>query len=455
MSIFSGMLGKSLPKVIGTKDSIELPDGKKTRVVLLNNAATTPPFEATVKTVDEYLLTYGALHRGAGPHANITFQKAEEAMTILRKFLNLSDDQSLVFTQNTSSAINLFVRLLKLTADDVVITTVIEHTSNNLPWRYNSPAKSVYVKAFDDGSLDYADLKQRVEENAGKLKVITITGASNLTGYIPDIKRIADLAHKYGALLFVDAAQLAPHRQIDMQAQGIDALAFSAHKVYAPYGLGVLALSKKILDTEPVEPGGGSIDMISENNIVWAPPTSRHQTGTWNVTGIIAAATSCSILMETGWDAIVSHEKSLVHYAAKQLTSVPGLTLYVPSEKYLKEDRIGTFPFNLEGYHHALLSTVLEKEFGIETRAGAICNHRLVRRWAKVDDQQQKEIEEKIKAGDRLASYGMVRASLAIHNTKKDIDALVTALHILAKTKPKYQYRPLPEDEIYTCINCS
>ena len=442
----------NLPKVVGIDDIIKLRNGKKMRVILLNNAATTPPFEITLKTVNDYLQTYGALHRGAGPHANLTFQKTEEALVVLRKFLNVSDKQTLLFTQNTSAAINLFIRLLRLKEDDVIITSIIEHTSNNLPWLFNTKAKTIFVNAFDDGSLDYDDLEKKVKEYGSKLKLIAITGASNLTGYIPDIPRIAKLAHQNKALLFVDGAQLAPHRQINMKEQEIDALAFSAHKVYAPFGLGVLSLPKNVLENIPVDPGGGSIDMISESGeIVWAPPTIRHQTGTWNVTGIIAAATSCKVIMDTGWDKVVEHEKELVNYMAEQLQTVSDITLYVPAEKYLTEDRIGTFTFNLKGYHHALLSAILENEYGIETRAGTICNHRLVRRWFKINDKTQKEIEEKIAGGDRLASYGIVRASLAIHNTKEDVDTLVSALKQIAKSGNKLKYKPVPIEEIYIC----
>ena len=441
---------KKMPEVLGTKNIVILKNGKRKRVILLNNAATTPPFKETVKEVTTFLKTYGALHRGAGPHANLTYEKAEEATAIIKNFLNIKKDQTLVFTSNTSSAINLFSRLLKLEKEDVVITSIIEHTSNNLPWKFGS-GKTVYVNAFQDGSLDYQDLEQKVKENKKNLKIITITGASNLTGYLPNIQAISKLAHENNALLFVDAAQLAPHRRIDMEKEGIDALAFSSHKMYAPFGLGVLALPKRVLETSPVDPGGGSIDMISEENILWAPATLRHQTGTWNVTGIIATATSCKVLMKTGWDNILKQEKELVAYTAKKLATVPNIEFYVPLTKYTEENRIGNFAFNIKGLHHALVSAILENEYGIETRAGTICNHKLVRMWSKINEKTQQEIENKISKGDRLASYGMVRISLALHNTRKDVDELVSALISIAKNGPKLKYKPLPEEEIFVC----
>ncbi len=431
---------------------IEKP-GIKKKVVLLNNAATTPPFESTLKELWEFLQTYSAFHRGAGAHASITHGKTKKSIGVIRNFINASKNHELLFTHNTSSTINFFVRLLNLEEGDVILTSLIEHTSNNLPWRYNTKGKVVYVNAFDDGSLDYEDLQDKAEQYIKNLKLIAITGASNLSGYVPDITRISKLAHQHKALLFVDAAQLAPHRPIDMQKQGIDALAFSAHKLYAPFGIGVLALPRKLLKQAPVDPGGGSIDMISDNGVIWSSPKMRHQTGTWNVTGIVATAASCKVLMDIGWDRILKHESELVQYMAERLQSIPGITLYIDPEKHVKENRIGIFVFNLKNYHHALLSAILEHEYNIETRAGTICNHKLVRRWCKVGDQEQKKIEAAIKKGDRLASYGIVRASLGIHNTKADIDALVNALVNISQHGIKYSYRRVPADEAYELDN--
>ena len=191
--------------------------------------------------------------------------------------------------------------------------------------------------------------------------------------------------------------------------------------------------------------------MINETGVIWSPSELRHQTGTWNVTGIIATSASCKTIMNTGWNNIINHERKLIDYAVEKLRTVPGITLYVKPETYLEEDRIGTFTFNLKDCHHALLSSILENEYGIETRAGTICNHRLVRRWFNINDKEQNKIEEQIKKGNRLASYGIVRASIGIHNTEKDIDILVEALKEISKNGPKLKYKPLPEEETYVC----
>lgn len=445
-----GTARTALPKVHGCDSRTRLADGRDVRVVQLNNAATTPPFSRTLDEVQEFLGNYGALHRGAGPRARATVETVELALHRIRSFIGQPADNGLLFCANTSAAINQLARLLPLEPDDVVLTSEIEHTSNNLPWRYNTPAQVIDVRADDSGALDLDHLDELLATHGHAVRLLAVTGASNLTGYCPDLRGLADRAHAVGALLFVDAAQLAPHRRIDMAASGVDALAFSAHKVYAPFGLGVLSLPGKVLDRRPADPGGGSIDMISDSGaVVWAPSAERHQTGTWNATGIVALGASCATILDAGWDVVEGHERALVAHAASVLDQVPGIRLTVPAHRYAADDRIGTFPFLVDGLHHALVAAALEHEHGIEVRAGTICNHRLVRRWLKVPDTEQTRIEHEIEAGDRLASYGIVRASLASHSTVEDIDRLAAALRALTTDGPRLTYRPAPEHETY------
>lgn len=438
-----------LPEVVGSGAVVALATGDRKRLVPLNNAATTPPLRVTLDAVNDFLERYGALHRGAGPFARATADAVDAAVDRIRRFLGCGVDQHLLFCQNTSAAVSLFARMLALEPADVVVISEIEHTSNNLPWHFNTPADVVEVRAFDDGSLDLDHLEEILATYGARLRVVAVTGASNQTGFIPDLARLADRAHSHGALLFVDAAQLAPHRAIDMQATGIDALALSAHKLYAPFGLGVLALPTGMAERVPVDPGGGSIDMISDTGLLWAPPSLRHQTGTWNAVGIVALAASCAALTEAGWDAVGDHERALVARLAGRLPTVPGLRLHVPPSRYAGSDRIGTFPFTLAGIHHALLAAVLEHEHAVEVRAGTICNHRLVRRWMGVDDGRQAALEARISAGDRLASYGIARASVGLHNTAADVDDLIAALERVAVEGPRLAYEPVPAEETY------
>jgi selenocysteine lyase/cysteine desulfurase len=439
-----------LPAVLGTDTTTTLLDGRRVRVVQLNNAATTPPFEQTLREVDRFLAHYGALHRGAGPRARQTVRAVEEALDRIRRFIGQPADNVLLFTANTSAAINQLARLLSLSTDDIVLTSEIEHTSNNLPWRYNTQARVREVRADDTGALDLGHLDELLRAHGRRVRLVAVTGASNLTGYTPDLAELAERCHSVGALLFVDGAQLAPHRRIHMAEAGVDALAFSAHKVYAPFGLGVLSLPARLLDRVPPDPGGGSVDMVADGaRVVWAPPGERHQTGTWNGAGIVALGASCAGLLGVGWASVEDTERELVALAATELDRVPGVWLPVPAERYLIDRRIGTLPFVVAGLHHALVAAALEYEHGIEVRAGTICNHRLVRRWLDVGDREQARVEAALARGDRLASYGIVRASLGCHNTAEDVHRLAGALRELAARGPSARYRPEPEHETF------
>lgn len=443
---------RSLPEVVGAEHLVEIPGRGRRRVVRLNAAATTPPLRATLDAVSRFLEHYGALHRGSGPLARAACEEVEAAVASIRAFLGCGAAHHLLFCDNTSGAISRFARMLALGPDDVVVISEGEHTSNNLPWRLTSRARVVEVRAFDDGSLDEQHLVEVLGDERLRIRLVAVSGASNQTGYIPDLRRLSGLAHARGALLFVDAAQLAPHRPIDMEASGIDALALSAHKLYAPFGLGVLAVPTRLLDAAPLEPGGGSIDMVSDvrgdPTVVWSPPALRHQPGTWNGTGIVAVGASCEALMKAGWDVVLEHERRIVDRMAARLPRITGLRLHVPAAAY-GDHRIGVFPFSAGGMHHALLAAVLDHEHAIEVRAGTICNHRLVRRWFGVDDEEQRAVEARIRAGDRLASYGIVRASVGIHSTLDDVAALAAALEEILAGGPRFTYEPLPSEETY------
>lgn len=440
----------TLPRVFDAGAPVTLPDGRRVPVAALNNAATTPPLAAVVDAVVGMLGEYGALHRGSGPRARATVEAVEHAVGAIERFLGQPADNTLLYTTNTSAAINHLARLLDLGADDVVVTSEIEHTSNNLPWRHQSAARVVEVRADDAGALDVAHLAEVLDAWRGRVRLVAVTGASNLTGHRPDLETLASLTHDAGALLFVDAAQLAPHRRIDMTASGVDALAFSAHKVYAPFGLGVLSLPRAILDRTPVDPGGGSIDMLAaDGSVLWAPPAERHQTGTWNATGIVALGAAVSAILATGWETIEAHERALTTVLVDRLTAMDGVSLTVDPRCYATEDRIGAVPFRVDGRHHALVASALEAEHGVEVRAGTICNHRLVRRWVGAEDAEQARVEAAIAGGDRLASYGVVRASLGLQNTVDDVERLAAGLRALATDGPVLSYRPAPAQECW------
>ena len=428
------------PIIVGENGFTRLIDGGERRITCFNNAATTPPFAETLSAVNKFLATYGALHRGAGPRARATVEAVEAAIATIREFIGATASHHLLFTDNTSSGLNLLARMLRLEERDVVIISDIEHTSNNLPWRYNTKAKIVEAPADDSGRLILGNLRALAQQHQGKLKVIAVTGASNLSGAVSPLSEIAAISAQAGALLVVDGAQLAPHRPISLSASGIDVLAFSAHKLYAPFGLGVLALPRQLLDQAPVNPAGGSIDMFSSRGAIWSPAEERHQSGTWNAVGIIALAESMRLLKRYGWGMIQEHEKNITQMLLQGLKGIKGCELYIHPRIFESENRIGTLPFNINGLHHSLLASALEHEFAIEVRAGTICNHRLVARWLGVSEQEQRRVEEEIKKGNRLATYGVVRASVGLQNTAADVEALVGALEQISSKGLKLHY---------------
>ncbi|MDP3742362.1 MAG: aminotransferase class V-fold PLP-dependent enzyme [Candidatus Micrarchaeota archaeon] len=434
--------------VSGQNKKIKLKNGKTARVVRLNNAATTPPFVETVEKVGEFMETYGAVHRGAGPYADETVQAYENAVEKIKQFTNTGKNQEVLFTSNTTAAINQLARMLALTGDQTVLTSGIEHTSNYLPWKFTSKAKLATFKTNLDGSFDIDDLEEKIETI--QPAIVAITGAHNLTGYIPPLEKITKKAHSAGAKVFVDAAQLAPHRPLQLGKIGIDYAAFSAHKLYAPFGLGVLVVEKKLLDASPADPGGGTIDMASERGLVWAQGVKKHQSGTINAVGVVALAESMKIMEKISWNYIMAHEKTLAKQLIEGIYAIEKVKKYIPANGNV--DRTGNVVFNLNGLHHALVSAILEKEYGIETRSGTICNHRLVRKWMNIADSKQRDIEEQIQNGNLLASYGIVRASIGVHNTEDDIEKLIAAVKQISAKGPQLHYVPASSEETYKVL---
>lgn len=417
----------------------------KDNVVRLNNAATTPPFVEVVEKVNEFMKNYGAVHRGAGQYANRTADEIEQAQKKIRKFIEAADNHSLLFTSNTTSAINQLTRMLNLSEKDTMLTSGIEHTSNYLPWLFNTKAKIATFKTDADGSFDLEDMYEKIESL--KPKIVSITGCHSLTGYIPSLREIARKVHKNDGKIFVDCAQLAPHRPLQLKQNEIDYAAFSSHKMYAPFGTGVLVVRKELLENQPSEPGGGTIDMLSDK-VIWAKGTRKHQAGTSNVVGIAALAKSMGIMQRIGWSNIINHEKKLTNMLVELMIKIPKVKTYVPPEKY-KENRTGVLAFNVNGLHHALVSAILDNEYNIETRSGTICSHRLVRKWLKINDREQKRIEHEIEKGNLLASYGIVRVSLAGYNTMEEVTALVAAVKQISTQGPQLHYLPVPNEENY------
>jgi selenocysteine lyase/cysteine desulfurase len=250
------------------------------------------------------------------------------------------------------------------------------------------------------------------------------------------IHKIAVLAHKYGAKILVDGAQLVPHTAVDMKKFGrvdhIDYLVFSAHKMYAPFGAGVLIGPKEdFMEGRPFLQGGGTISLVTHERIEWDEPAGKDEAGTPNVMGVVALTAAIKTLRTVGMDHIYKHEKALYDYAISDMAKIPGMKFY--SDPYRK-DTIGVIPFNLEGVHHHLMTAILSDEAGISVRNGFFCTHPYCERLLGLSQEDMKHLFE----DDDVLFPGMVRVSFGFYNNCGEIDKFIRTLRAIARNKDYY-----------------
>ena len=322
-----------------------------------------------------------------------------------------------------------------------MLSSTTEHHANMLPWRRHDVRLLPFTRTPDE-LLDAAERALRAE----RIDLVAVTGASNVTGEVWPVAELAELAHEHGAELFVDAAQLAPHRAIDMARAGIDHLAFSGHKLYAPFGAG--ALVGRLPDGLPLLAGGGAIRLVTVDDVTWAPAPDRFEAGSPNVIGVIALAAACRSLMALGMDAVAAHERSLAVRLWTALARVPGLTMHTQWSPG-SVDRVGVATFNLDGYRDPLLAAVLSAEHAIGVRHGCFCAHPLMTHLLGVPDGEAQRFHAELRAGRHPALPGAVRASLGLGTTAEDVDRLVAALREIAAYGPRFAYEHVPEHDEY------
>lgn len=442
------------PRVLGIKTEVPLFDGRRVRYVNLDSAASTPPLVRVQRAVDRFAPWYSSVHRGAGYKSRLSTHLYEHARDVVLRFTGASPaTHEVIFVRNTTEALNLLAHRVVLQPGELVLTTRMEHHSNLLPW-YRTPHE--FVELTPDGRLDLEDMERRLQAHQGKVRLVTVSGASNVSGIIPDIRPIARMAHAHGALISVDAAQLAPHRPLSMaaadEAERIDILAFSGHKLYAPYGAGVLIVPTTLFASgQPMLVGGGSACLVTRSNIMWTSGADLEEAGSPNVIGVVALAAALEELMRCGMEKIAAHERDLTRYAVKRLQTVPGLSLYGPSWDTVlagKEDRLGVFSFQLAGHTYSEIAAVLANEWGIGVRSGCFCAHQYVAFLMGVSDTLSVEIYDRLLAGLPVDLPGMVRASLGIANTRADIDRLVAGLTAIAKGDIRAKYAPTESGDL-------
>ncbi|MGC8838006.1 MAG: aminotransferase class V-fold PLP-dependent enzyme [Anaerolineae bacterium] len=430
--------------IVGVDREVPLLDGSKRPYVYLDNAASTPAFRAVQEKVNEFLQWYSSVHRGAGFKSLLATEAYEEAREIVARFVGADPEAyCVVFVKNATEALNKLANRLDLRPDDVVLTTLMEHHSNDLPWR--ARAQVVYAGLREDGSLDLEDLARKLEHYKGRVRVVTVTGASNVTGFTPPIYDIAEMAHQAGAYMVADCAQLAPHRAVRMGDPGsprhLDFIAFSAHKMYAPFGMGVLIGPRDFFRNGPPDyRGGGTIEIVNLDEVHWAEPPERDEAGSPNVVGAVALAESIRVLSQVGMDALEAHERDLTRYALQRLRSLPQVRVYGSTDPEQLEGRLGVISFEVNGVPHGKVAAVLAFEGGIGVRNGCFCAHPYVLNLLRIDPREYQMYKERALRGDRSALPGLVRVSFGCYNTLEEVDRLVEMLERIARGNSAGRY---------------
>ncbi len=414
-------------RLVGEDVRVPTPGGDSSRYVDLDAAATSSASVRVVRAVEDLLPWYSSVHRGAGAKSRHTSARYEEARESVLRFVG-ADPRShqTVFTRNTTEALNTLAFRLDLRPDDVVVTTAVEHHANILPWRRHARLRVVDVDTRGTFSPEQvvAALDQRPTP-----RVLAVSGASNVTGWLPDLAAVAAAARERGVLVVVDAAQLAPHRPVDMAALGVDALAFSGHKMYAPFGSGALVAPRSVLGRgEPLLVGGGAVKAVSFDDVVWADAPDRDEAGSPNVLGAVALAAAADELRED-WAGLLAHERALTEALDAELATVPGLRRYGPTSG----ERLPVAAFDLDGVPHGLVAARLSAEYGIGVRSGCFCAHPYMARLLDLTEEQVDRFHRDARSGRRQLP-GAVRASANRATTLYDVAALGEALRAIAAT---------------------
>jgi selenocysteine lyase/cysteine desulfurase len=369
-----------LAAVTGAEIQAPLITGGHIRYANLDYGASAPALSLVSAYLNEILPFYASVHRGAGYASQISTSVYENARDIVRGFVGGRPDDSVIFTRNTTDSLNLLAGCLPVVdgrpAGEVLYLD-IEHHANLLPWQ-GVPHRSIVAADTIAGTVDSV----RAELEQGGVSLLAVTGASNVTGEILPVRALAALAHQYGARIVVDAAQLAPHRRVDIAADDVDYLAFSGHKLYAPFGAGVLVGRPDWLDAgTPHLAGGGAVKEARLDGVSWATGPARHEGGSPNVLGAATLARATQVIAGLDQDRWHAHESAIRSYLVDGLQQIDGVTVHqIFKDTNPDTDTIGVVNFSVAGYDAGLVAAYLSAEHGVGLRDGRFCAHPLLKR---------------------------------------------------------------------------
>lgn len=381
-------------------------------VIYLDTGATSQKPAYVIDAVDEYYRYSNANpHRGAHFLSWKATEAYEETREVVKDFIGARKASEIVFTRSTTEALNLLAYsygLNNLTKDDEILITILDHHANLVPWQMvakKTGAKLVYAYLNEDYGLDYDDLKSKINE---KTKIVSVTGASNVTGELIDSKLITKWAHEVGAISIVDGAQLIPHVKTDVKDIDCDFLAFSGHKMFSPMGIGVLYGKYELLDKlEPFNYGGDMIEYVYEQESTFQEPPIKFEAGTPNVGGVLGLKAAIEYVEKIGMDEIFAYEHELTSYAYDLIKDIPNIKIFYPTNG--KAGSVISFTFT--DIHPHDIATILDSK-GIAVRSGHHCAMPL---------------------HGYLGISATTRASFSIYNTKEEAEIFARELKNVRK----------------------
>ncbi|MGW0914161.1 aminotransferase class V-fold PLP-dependent enzyme [Streptomyces sp. NPDC002784] len=426
--------------VLGRDVTVPLVTGGEVTYAALDYAASAPALQRVWDDVAAYAPYYGSVHRGAGYLSQLSTDLFENARRTVAGFLDCRADDQLIFTRSTTDSLNLLAAALPAGCQVFVFET--EHHASLLPWQ---DAEVTYLDAPRTPRQAVENLERALAaRDAYAPALVCVTGASNVTGELWPVRELAAAAHAHGARIVLDAAQLAPHHPVSVQDLDVDWIAFSGHKLYAPFGSGVLAgRADWLVAAEPYLAGGGASRKVSRRadggvDVEWHESAARHEAGSPNVIGAYSIASACKALTEAGFDTLVARERYLIEKVRQGLAGVPEVRIL----SLFGDDapRVGVLSFVVDGWNSSHFAAALSAEYGIGVRDGLFCAHPLVRTLLGSDPGTQGECGAP-EAAPGEKSLNAIRVSFGAGTPDEHVERFVTAVRELVTDGAKWNYR--------------
>jgi selenocysteine lyase/cysteine desulfurase len=426
--------------VLGRDVTVPLVTGGEVTYAALDYAASAPALQRVWDDVAAYAPYYGSVHRGAGYLSQLSTDLFENARRTVAEFLDCRGGDQVVFTRSTTDSLNLLAAALPAGCQVFVFET--EHHASLLPWR---DARVTVLDSPRSPRQAVETLERALaERDPHGPALVCVTGASNVTGELWPVRELAAAAHAQGARIVLDAAQLAPHHAVSVTDLDVDWVAFSGHKLYAPFGTGVLAgRADWLRAAEPYLAGGGASRKVTRRedggvDVEWHDSAARHEAGSPNVIGAYAVASACRALTEAGFDALVAREQYLVGKVREGLADVPQvrfLSLFGDDAP-----RVGVLSFVVDGWNSSHFAAALSAEYGIGVRDGLFCAHPLVRTLLGSDPQTQGECGAP-EAAPGEKSLNAIRVSFGAGTPDEHVERFVRAVKELVTDGARWNYR--------------